>query len=290
MGMVFVSGGWAKLAQLLDPARADSMVATYLGSAGYIDAFFQRFLFSDGSWLSPFLFLLTLSSFELVSGLMLIVGALVRPLALLYGFLLWTFMIALPVVTAPGAMIDTKTHLSPAFLVMIRDLGLSGLCFVLYRLGPGRWSVDGRWLGQTAQPDLASHREAGDAVGVLLRLSLAAPLIIGGLFHGMDHIQTWAAPAWILLPAGLLVLSGVAPRVAACAAFAVVAWFVWTRTDFAAPTIKNLNAYKREFAFLAAAVVYFVVGGGRDYTLRNMRGLVRSILRPGALGEAAARS
>lgn len=282
MGMVFVFGGWSKLAQLLDPARSDAMVATYLGSAGYIDAFFQRFLFSEGSGISPFAFLFALSAFEFLSGLLLIVGLLVRPLALLYGLLFWTFMIALPVVTAPDAVIETKTHLSPAFLVMIRDLALSGICFVLYRLGPGRWSIDECSLGPAAHSGLASTKDAGEAVGLLLRLALAAPFVVGGLFHGMDHIQTWATSAWILLPAGLFLISGIAPRLAGGAAFLVVLWFIWTRTDLGAPLIANLNAYKREFAFLAAAIVYATLGGGDRYSLRNVRGMCTDLLRPGA--------
>jgi|OM-RGC.v1.029007504 hypothetical protein len=43
-----------------------------------------------------------LSVFELVSGLLLIVGLVVRPLSLAYAFLLWSFVVALPVMTAPG--------------------------------------------------------------------------------------------------------------------------------------------------------------------------------------------
>lgn len=49
LGLVFVIAGGNKLAQLLDPARSDAILATYLGPLGYINAFFAEFLFTGAS-------------------------------------------------------------------------------------------------------------------------------------------------------------------------------------------------------------------------------------------------
>ncbi len=106
LGVVFVIGGWSKLSQLLDPQRAEALVATYIGGKGYINEFFLEYLFTGalGSVLNPWLFLTSLSAFELVAGFMLVAGLLVRPLAIVWGLLLWTFVIALPVSTVAGAI------------------------------------------------------------------------------------------------------------------------------------------------------------------------------------------
>ena len=121
LGSVFVIGGWSKLSQLLDPARSEAIVALYTGPKDYINTFFLEYLFGPNSWLSPWGFLTTLSTFEFISGVALLVGFLVRPLALLYGFLLWTFVFSLPVVLTPGVAVAEKTYLAPALLVQIRQ-------------------------------------------------------------------------------------------------------------------------------------------------------------------------
>ncbi|WP_299729287.1 DoxX family membrane protein [uncultured Endozoicomonas sp.] len=137
VGLLFVIGGLSKLSLLLNSTTHDGMVANYMGTEGYINTLFQAYLFSDGSLLTPSVFLKTLSAFELVSGFFLIVGFMVRPLALFYGFLLWSFVVALPVHTVPGVEVDVKTYTSPAIFVQIRDITLSGMMFVLFNLGAG---------------------------------------------------------------------------------------------------------------------------------------------------------
>jgi uncharacterized membrane protein YphA (DoxX/SURF4 family) len=86
IGLVFVIGGWNKLSQLIDPAREAAIVAAYTRPHGYINVFFTDYLFSGafGEWLTPWSFLTLLSTFELVSGLALITGLLVRSLALIW--------------------------------------------------------------------------------------------------------------------------------------------------------------------------------------------------------------
>jgi uncharacterized membrane protein YphA (DoxX/SURF4 family) len=264
-GLVFIIGGWNKLAQLLDPARVDGILATYMDPHGYINAFFAEYLFTGrfGDWLTPWSFLTTLSAFELVSGLCILVGLLVRPLALLWGFLLWTFVMALPVVTAPGVVVNAETFTAPAMLVQIRDIGLSGFAFVIFNLGPGSVSFDRRLFGSWMVDSSANW----DALGLLLRLSVAFPLIVGGAFAGLAGIQSFGSQALVLVPLGLALLLGIGVRVVAGAALAVLVWYVFGKLSLDATLIANLNAIKRELAFIAASLVIVLAGAGQKYAL-----------------------
>ena len=267
-GAVFIIGGWFKLSRLLDPARQDALVEWYLSPKGYINEFFQVYLFEGflGTIITPWAFLTALSTFELLSGLALVAGLLVRPLALLYGFLLWTFIIALPVTVTPGVTPESATFLSPAILVQIRDIALSGLAFALYNLGPGAHSVD-RWLfGRDAVEDRADWQ----AVGLLTRLSMAAPLIVGGLFTGLNSIPTFATWAPILFVLGLLLVAGVGVRFAGAGVVAVMLWFIANKISVDASLVVNLNGFKREFAFVAAGVVLALYGAGTRYTVQDV--------------------
>lgn len=136
LGLVFVIGGLAKLSQLLSASGQAKILASYTAGDGYINQFFLDYLFNGrfGDWLTPWSFLTTLSAFELVAGLMLIVGLAVRPLAIIWGLLLWTFVMALPVTTTPGVDSAVKTFTAPAMLIQARDIALSGLFFALYNL------------------------------------------------------------------------------------------------------------------------------------------------------------
>lgn len=270
LGSVFVIGGWFKLSRLLDPAASDGLVAKYVSPAGYINTFFQEVLFAGpiGDILSPWGFLTALSSFELLSGLALMAGFMVRPLALIYGFLLWTFIAALPVTVSPGAVAADPTYLSPALLVQIRDIGLSGLMFVLLGMGAGAYSVDHRLMGNN-EP---AGREEWQGLGLLIRLSLAGPLLIGGLFAGMDHIQSWGLwPPLLIATAAMLILGGSGIRVAGAIAAGALLWFIVGKIDAGASLVVNLNGFKRELAFLAAGCVLAVYGGGTRYTLADLR-------------------
>ncbi len=173
LGLVFVIGGFSKLSLLLNASTHDGMVANYMGTAGYINTLFQDYLFFEGSPFTPSGFLITLSAFELISGIALMAGLMVRPLALFYGFLLWSFVVALPVHTVPGVAIDVKTYTSPAIFVQIRDITLSGMMFVLFNLGAGIGSLDNRLFPH--KPSIS-----WTSLGLLLRFSLGITFIVGG--------------------------------------------------------------------------------------------------------------
>lgn len=276
LGAVFVIGGYNKLAQLIDPATQGAILGRYLGPLGYINGFFSELLFQGplGSVITPWGFLTTLSTFELVGGVALIVGLAVRPLALVYGFLLWSFVMALPVATAPG-IVAPDTYTSPALLVQARDVALSGLMFVLFNLGAGARSLDGWLIGAGATAKTANW----DNLGLLARFSLAAPLLIGGMFAGLDHIHTFQAPAVLLVGLGAAVLGGMQVRVAALGVAFVMLAFAAQSVDFDRSLIANLNGVKREFALFAAAAVLARFGGGAKFTLGDLAGRARGLAR-----------
>lgn len=282
LGIVFVIGGTNKLGQLMDPATRDGLVASYTGTAGYINSFFLDYLFDGrfGGWLTEGTFLTLLSSFELVTGLLLMAGLAVRPLSLIYGFLLWSFVIALPVVTAPGVTVDEAVFRSPAILVMIRDIGLSGMMFVLFGLGAGAYSLDRRWRLESQDRDPPSW----DHLGLLLRLSVGFIFLVGGAFAGMDHIQSFAMPGWLLLVLGLVLVSGLGVRVAGYAAAAVILWYMATKLSLDKSLIANLNGIKREFAISVAGGLLGWLGGGAKFTVNDLVSSAKSLIGRSAAG------
>ena len=270
LGLVFLAGGWWKLSRAIDPDRAGALVTRYMADNGYINAFFDQYLFADpGALLTPLAFLILLSSFELMSGIALLAGVFVRALSFIYAFLLWTFVAALPVVTAPGAEIETASYFSPALLVQIRDIGLSGMFFVVFKLGSGSYSVDRRFLNRGAPPADVDW----NVYGLLLRLSVAIVFIVGGLFAGYDHIKSFGHGPVLLVLIGLILASGHGIKIGAAAAFAVVTWYCIGKLGTDMSLWGNFNAIKRELAFLAAAGVLFVYQGGRAF---RPGGLIRS--------------
>jgi len=262
IGLVFIIGGYNKLSQLLDPDRTAAIVNSYTGAKGYINDFFMNYLFADSSWLSPWSFLAALSTFELFSGIALVIGLMVRPLALIYAFLMWTFVFSLPVVTTPGVETTISTYTSPAMFVQIRDIALSGFMFTLLILGSGRLSLDGKVLTNGVNSSDINWNN----LGLLLRLSLAAPLVIGGLFGSYANISTYATFQPILLMLGVLLIVGIKAREAAIATFLVMLWFIANKLNFDKSLIANLNGFKREFATLSVCIVLAANGAGSAYT------------------------
>ena len=267
LGALFVTGGAYKLSLLLSPATSAQIVATYTSTKGYINEFFMAFLFAPGMALTPWSFLTALSTFELVTGVMLLAGLLVRPVALIYAFLLWTFVIALPVVTTNGVDPGVKTYMAPAMLVQVRDIALSGFMFVLYGLGSGIRSVDVRIFGGDALKPVISW----DVASLLLRLSLAVVLIVGGLFAGMPNIKTFIEPGLLLVVAGLALLwGGQVTRYAAGVVCAVLLVYMLGKLGLDKGLIGNLNAVKRELALFAGAFVLAARACGQTWTVGDV--------------------
>jgi len=257
LGAVFVVGGWWKLQRAIDAERAGGLVDKYTASNGYINEFFQSYLFSDG-WLSAWGFLTALSAFELVAGVALLAGFLVRPLAILFGLMMWSFVAALPVSTVPGQEVSTNTFFTPALIVQIRDVGLSGMCFALAVLGSGAYSLDGKLTRRGRGADTVNW----NALGLLLRLSVAVAFLAGGFFYGLDHVKSWSGIPVLLVLVGLVLASGHGVRIAAAAAFVILALYCLGKVSVDNTLWDNLNAVKREFAFLAACLVLIRLSGG----------------------------
>ncbi|PCI24246.1 hypothetical protein COB57_05335 [Candidatus Peregrinibacteria bacterium] len=265
LGSVFVAGGTSKLSQLLNPDLQQGMVDSYMGSAGYVNAFFTEFIFSSNI-IEPWHFLTMLSTFEFLAGIALIIGFAVLPLSLIFGFLFWTFVVSLPVVTTPGVVLEAgmKTYLSPALLVLIRDIALSGMCFVLYNLGAGNMSVDKKIGWKWKQENIN-----WDNLGLLLRLSLGIVFIVGGMFAGFDHIATFGFSSYILLPLGIWLISGIKSKQAGYALMILILWYIFTKLNLDKSIIANFNGIKREMAILAGAYVLSQQGGGKSFVITN---------------------
>lgn len=268
LGLVFVIGGMSKLSLLLGSGAAhDGMVANYMGTSGYINTIFQQFLFPGGTegFFNPSLFLTALSAFELFSGIALIAGFLVRPLSIFYAFLMWTFVVSLPVLTVPGVEVTVKTYTSPALFVQVRDVALSGMFFTLFNLGSGLLSVDNRFLKSNKSINW-------DVLGLLLRFSLAMVFIVAGFFGGFAKIATFGTWQPLLAVIGLLLIFGSdkVVRGAGIAVVAVMLWYMAQKLSMDKSIIGNLNGIKREFALAACGGVLLMLGGGSLFTLQDL--------------------
>lgn len=262
LAAVFITGGWWKLSRAIDSQQSGELVQKYLASDGYINAFFYDYLFAgDSALLTPLQFLTALSAFELLAGLALLSGLFVRSLSFVFAFMMWTFVIALPVVTTGSMNQDLSTHYSPALLVQIRDIGLSGMFFCLFALGSGSYSFDRKWFGRGYPAGIADM----DGIGLLLRLSVAAPFLVGGFFAGYSHIKTFIDLPTLLIVTGLLLASGHAMRISATLAIAIIAYYSIGKINLDSSLLDNANAIKREFAYLAAGGILFIWQGGRSF-------------------------
>lgn len=279
LGAVFLIGGLSKLSQLLSASQHDIIVATYLSPTGYINSFFQEWLFTGnlGSLLDASQFLTALSAFELFSGIALILGVMVRPLAMVYGFMLWSFVISLPRLTVPGVESEATTYLAPAILVQIRDITLSGLMFALFCLGAGKHSIDNLRVNNTPNPDW-------NAYGLLIRLSLAFTLLVGGFFAGHQDIVSFSTNGLLLviLGGGLLLAGGRYLKVFASGVALVFVWHIYMKTSLDKSLLSNFNSFKREIGLLLASAVLVYLGGGQHFTLHDIKRRTMDYFNPGA--------
>ena len=266
LGLVFFSGGLNKLILLLNSATSEKMVNNYMGTSGYVNAFFTEYLFSSSSSiLTPYSFLTILSSVEFILGVMLIIGLMVRPISLISGFMLWTFVIALPTSTVPTVVLDVKTYTSPTMLVMIRDIALSGMMFTLYNLGSGLYSIDNKYLNNFKLFQINNNIN-WDSLALLLRLSLGIVLIVGGLFAGLDHIQSFKSSAFVLVILGLaIILFDIKYLGYILAAFFL--YYLIVKLNFDKGLIGYLNSVKRELALFAGSLVLGYLGLGKSHII-----------------------
>ena len=201
---------------------------------------------------------------------MLVAGLLVRPLSLIWALVLWSFVISLPVVTTPGVDPLATTYTSPALLVQMRDVALSGLFFMLYNLGSGRLSLDEKL--HTGSAILEKNiNKSWNEMGLLLRVSLALPFLVAGFFHGLDHIQTFKLPALISLVLGVGILFGIQTRIIGSAVVLAMVYYIFQKLNIDKSVIANLNGFKRELGLLAAGIVLLHAGGGSHYTPAFLR-------------------
>ncbi len=147
-----------------------------------------------------------------------------------------------------------------------RDIGMSGMFFVLFNLGSGVRSIDQSVLGR----GFASSSLSWDTLGLLLRLSVAAVFLVGGFFFGYDHIKSYVPVPLLLIAIGAVIASGHLIRPAAIAGAAVIVLYSATKIGFDVSLWDNLNAIKREIAFFAALAVLSIFGGGTYFRPKNV--------------------
>lgn len=241
LGVVFVLGG----VRIGFPAEGrEELAASYVDpQSGWISPFFVEQI---TGWLgmSVETFLQFQGYLEISLGLLLIAGVFTPVVAVVVGFMFWSFAVANPVVG--------EIRLS-------RDVALAGLCLALVVAGPGRWSVDGGIRGAASW-----FSERRDAALVVIRLSLAFTLLASAVFTGgvmANHLNE-TLPVPIVLALGVLLLAGVAPRFAA-AAFVMWMGVVIPVEIVAEGLLGGLDSIKREIGLLAGAIVYAIAGSDR---------------------------
>ena len=122
-------------------------------------------------------------------------------------------------------------------------------------------------FGQEAPQPIMSW----DVAGVLLRLSTAVVLIVGGLFAGMPNIKTFVEPGIILFALGLMLLwGGRAARYAAGVTCAVLLIYMLGKIGVDKGLLGSLNAVKRELALFAGAFVIAARGCGELWTATDV--------------------
>lgn len=255
-------GGWLvvealiKFLGLLSPAQFADMLGFYLGTAGYINQFFQYYLFQSswGTLFSPVNLLSLMAMAELVVGCSLLAGLAVKWNAMLTFFMLVFYIVALPVMTIPNVHLDVAVYTAPAPLVQIREVAMAIGAFVLYKLGPGVYGVD-------SDHHLAITYSNWHGLWGKLRYAIILPLVVAALFGGFGHIPTFAAPAFLLavLGAALTVDSLKVVRWAALVATLVFFHYALFMVDWADNWLKNIYAIRREVGLVSISVALAMI-------------------------------
>ncbi len=233
LGLVVITGG----IRLAFPMDAETLVAAYTDPRqGYISPFFTAKI-TEAFGLPIGLFLKMLGGMEIMTGILLIHGGIgTQMTASMIAVMFWLFTIANPVVG--------QIRLS-------RDIALAGISIAVALTGPDAWSIDGKF-------------KRLEAVLLILRLSLAYPLIVSALFSG----GVFDNPLNITLPTSLVLLLGLSFGLGLFPRWTMLLMLLWLLYIMGDSLVNNgiywgLNEVKREIGLLAAALVYFVTGPDR---------------------------
>lgn len=240
LGVIFIIGG-IKLAFL---GETSALVASYTNpDKGWLSPVFaDKITQMLGVGIGPFL--RTQGLIEIALGLLMALGIGTRVVAVIMGLMFWSFTVANP--------IAGEIRLS-------RDLALMGCCFAVALAGAGAWSLDGRFWQRRST--FASYR---DGTLVLIRLSLAFTLLTSAVFASgpfANHLNT-TLPIAMVLVMGALLAVGLRPHWI-MGLLAVWMLYVVVTSIGAKGVYFGLDSAKRELGFLAAAVVYALLGPDR---------------------------
>lgn len=245
LGLIFVIGGLKLVAPtLFGILDHQALAKSFTDPAkGWISPFFvQQITDVLGIPISTFLYIQ--GWIEMLTGVAMISGFATPIVAVMMGLMFWSFTVASPVLG--------QIRLS-------RDLALMGLCFATALAGSGRWSVDWAWRGLSSM-----FCERRDLVLLVIRLSLAFPLVTSALFTGgvLDNHLNTTLPVALVLPMGILLAAGLGPR---WVMLLVGLWMLYVLpANLAAKGVYlGLDSIKRETGLLAASIVYFLAGPDR---------------------------
>jgi len=243
--VIFVIGG-LKLAmpQLFGVPNYEVLAQGYIDPAkGWISPFFAHQI-TEALGIPVSRFLQLQGWIEICVGMVMIVGLFTPMVAVGMGLMFWAFTVANPVVG--------EIRLS-------RDLGLMGLCFAVALSGFSTLSLDRLWLRRSSVLD-----NRRDPVMLMIRLSLAYPLLASALFFGgvLDNPLNTTLPVGLVFIAGVLLAVGVLPR---WLMLLVCLWmlYILLATLSSKGFLLGLDLVKRELGFLIASLVYFISGPDR---------------------------
>lgn len=260
LGVIFVIGGLKLVVpSLFNVADTDALAAQFTDPAtGYISPLFATKI-TDTLGLSIGAFLQIQGMMEIALGMLLMVGAFTPMVAVQMGLMLWAFTVASPVVGP---------------IRLSRDLALMGLCFALALSGADAWSFDGKFRSIPFK-----FLERKDIVLLILRLSLAYPLLVSALFAGgvFDNPLNTTLPVVLVLILGVLLTAGVIPR---WAMGFLLLWMVYLLPVnlVAHGVFPGLDEVKREIGIMAAALIYIFAGPDRWAWPRPMHLRCRTVV------------
>lgn len=256
LGLILITGG-IKIAFPPDPAR---LAASYIDPGrGWISPFFADQI-TGRLGLDVATFLHAQGLLEIGIGLLLAVGLLTRPVAVVTAALFWSFTVANPVAG--------QIRLS-------RDLTLMAASVAVAIIGPGRWSLDLKLF-----PAIARWSGSRDAALLLLRLGVALALVTSALFAG----GVFANPLNTTLPRAAVFILGVGLGVGIAPRLLMAVTGVWLvvllpLTMASQGWYLGLDALKRELGLIAAAVCYVVAGPDRWALLPGKDALLAGVSR-----------